>query len=108
MVARRAHACTSLAEDTGQRGLFALDVATGSVTPLVAEGHVSQASAVGDAVFYSHDSLAGPADLHVLSGGRHRRLTRLNAAPAARRRHSARPSSSRSPAGTARPSTATW
>ena len=68
-----------LAEDTGQRGLFALDVATGSVTPLVAQGHVSQASAVGDVIFYSHDSLAGPADVHVLKDGRHRRLTRLNA-----------------------------
>ena len=68
-----------LAEDTGQRGLFALDVATGSVTPLVAQGHVSQAKAVSDAIFYSHDSLAGPADVHVLRGGRHRRLTRLNA-----------------------------
>ena len=68
-----------LAEDTGQRGLFALDVATGSVTPLVAQGHVSQAKAVSDAIFYSHDSLAGPADVHVLRDGRHRRLTRLNA-----------------------------
>ncbi len=69
-----------LAEDTGQRGLFALDVATGSVTPLVSEGHVSHVKVVGEAVFYSHDSLAGPADLHVLADCRHRRLTRLNAA----------------------------
>lgn len=69
----------ALAADTGQGGLFELDVATGSVTPLVDQGHVSRAKAVGDAVFYSHHSLAGPADLYVLAGGRHRRLTRLNA-----------------------------
>jgi dipeptidyl aminopeptidase/acylaminoacyl peptidase len=68
-----------LAEDTGQRGLFALDVATGSVKPLVAQGHVAQAKVLGDAIFYSHDSLAGPADVHVFRNGRHRRLTRLNA-----------------------------
>jgi dipeptidyl aminopeptidase/acylaminoacyl peptidase len=68
-----------LAQDTGQGGLFALDIATGSVTPLVSQDHVSRVQAVGDSVFYSHDSLAGPADLSVLSEGRHRRLTRLNA-----------------------------
>jgi len=69
-----------LADDVGQRGLFALDVETGSVTTLVGDGHVSQATAVGDAVFYSHDSLAGPADLFVLADGRSRRITELNAA----------------------------
>ena len=70
----------ALAEDTGQGGLFAIDVATGGVTPLVTDGHVGGVKVVGDSIFYSLDSLSGPADLHVVEGGRHRRLTRLNAA----------------------------
>jgi dipeptidyl aminopeptidase/acylaminoacyl peptidase len=68
----------ALAEDTGQRGLFAIDVATGAVTPVIGEGHVGGVKVAGGSIFYSHDSLAGPADLHVLADGRHRRLTRLN------------------------------
>jgi dipeptidyl aminopeptidase/acylaminoacyl peptidase len=69
-----------LAEDTGQHGLFAIDVATGEVTPVVDRGHVTRAAAVGERIFYVHDSLDGPAELHVFEGGRHRQLTHLNAA----------------------------
>ncbi|HEX6868828.1 MAG TPA: S9 family peptidase [Candidatus Limnocylindrales bacterium] len=69
-----------IAEDTGQRGLFAIDVETGGVTSLVREGNVSSVKVAGDAVFYALDSLSGPADLYVFAGGRHRRLTRLNRA----------------------------
>jgi len=67
------------AEDTGQRGLFAIDVATRSVTPIVSQGRVEHVAAVGEVVFYSLDSFAGPADLYSLAAGRTRRLTRLNA-----------------------------
>ncbi|MFL5722091.1 MAG: prolyl oligopeptidase family serine peptidase [Chloroflexota bacterium] len=67
------------AEDTGQRGLFAIDVATGAVTPLVTDGSVSSVKVAGDRIFYSLDSLDGPADLYVLEDDRHRRITRLNA-----------------------------
>jgi dipeptidyl aminopeptidase/acylaminoacyl peptidase len=66
------------AADTGQRGLFAVDVATGSITSIVDKGHVSHVRAVGDRIFYVHDSLDGPADLHALVSGRHVRITRLN------------------------------
>ena len=69
-----------IAEDTGQRGLFAIDVETGAVTPLVTDGSVSSVKVAGDAVFYGLDSLSGPADLYVLAEGRHRQLTRLNRA----------------------------
>ena len=34
----------ALAEDTGQRGLFAIDVASGSVSTLIDTGHVKQAA----------------------------------------------------------------
>jgi len=37
-------------------------------------------AAVADRLFYVLDSLDGPADLYSVVGGRHRRLTRLNAA----------------------------
>jgi len=67
------------ADDLGQHGLFAIDVATGSVTTVLSAGRVEHVVAVGDTVFYTLDSYAGPADLYALEGGRHRRLTRLNA-----------------------------
>jgi len=68
-----------IAEDTGQRGLFAIDVATGAVSAVVTNGSVSSMKVSGDRIFYSLDSLDGPADLYVLEEGRHRRVTRLNA-----------------------------
>ena len=68
------------AQDTGQVGLFALDVATGAVTPVVTRGHVSQPTAVGSAVLYLNASLEGPADLYAWEDGRERRITRLNGA----------------------------
>ena len=68
-----------IAQDKGQRALFAIDVSTGSITPLVAQGHVGQTMAVGDAVFYSLESLGAPADLYSLVDGQPRRVTRLNA-----------------------------
>ena len=68
-----------IAQDNGQRALFAIDIRTGAITPLVAQGHVGQTMAVGDAVFYSHESLVAPADLYSLVDGQPRRVTRLNA-----------------------------
>jgi dipeptidyl aminopeptidase/acylaminoacyl peptidase len=68
------------AADTGQHGLFAIDTATGSVTPIVDRGHVSHVRVVDDRIFYVHDSLDGPADLHAVDSGRHVRITRLNEA----------------------------
>ncbi len=68
------------ADDTGQHGLFGIDVATGSVTPIVSRGHVSHAAAVGDALFHVRDSIEAPADLWVLTGDGERQLTHLNRA----------------------------
>jgi dipeptidyl aminopeptidase/acylaminoacyl peptidase len=68
------------AEDVGQRGLFAIDIATGSITSVVGRGNVSHIRSVGNSIFYGLDSLGGPTDLYVRTDGRHRRLTRLNAA----------------------------
>jgi dipeptidyl aminopeptidase/acylaminoacyl peptidase len=68
------------ADDTGQHGLFAIDVATGSVTPMVATGHVSHPVVAGDAVFHVLDAIEAPADLWVVDGAGHRQLTHLNRA----------------------------
>jgi dipeptidyl aminopeptidase/acylaminoacyl peptidase len=69
-----------LADNVGQHGLFAIDVATGSVTPIVEEGRVEHVAVAGDALFYTLDSYAGPADLYAIRNGKQRRLTRLNGA----------------------------
>ena len=68
------------ADDVGQHGLFAVDVATGSVATVVGEGRVEHIATAGDVVFYTLDSFAGPADLYAIRAGDHRRLTRLNGA----------------------------
>ncbi|MFL5778106.1 MAG: prolyl oligopeptidase family serine peptidase [Chloroflexota bacterium] len=68
-----------VAQDAGQRSLFALDAATGSVTRLVDAGQVSHPRPAGGTVFFAWDSLQGPADLYALEDGRQRRLTNLNA-----------------------------
>jgi dipeptidyl aminopeptidase/acylaminoacyl peptidase len=70
----------AVADDVGQRGLFAIDVASGSVTPLVVKGHVSHVRVAGEAIYFALDSLESPADVHAIEGGRPRRITRLNAA----------------------------
>ena len=67
------------AEDVGQRPLFAIAVADGSVANVVGQGRVEHVAPVGDAVFYSLDTMASPADLYVMRDGAHRRVTRLNA-----------------------------
>ncbi len=68
------------AQDTGQRGLFAIDVSSGAVTTIVGQGHVGQPSVSGNAIYYMNASLAGPADLYAWEAGRERRITRLNEA----------------------------
>jgi dipeptidyl aminopeptidase/acylaminoacyl peptidase len=70
----------AVADDVGQRGLFKIDVASGSVTSLVGQGHVSHVRVTGEAVHFALDSLESPADVYTLQGGRQRRISRLNAA----------------------------
>jgi dipeptidyl aminopeptidase/acylaminoacyl peptidase len=70
----------AVADDVGQRGLFAIDVASGSVTSLVGRGHVSHVRVAGEVVYFVQDSLEAPADVYALESGRQRTITRLNAA----------------------------
>jgi dipeptidyl aminopeptidase/acylaminoacyl peptidase len=67
------------AEDLGQRGLFAIDIESGSVTPIVRDGRVEHVVVTERTVFYSLDSLAGPADLYAATDGASRQVTHLNA-----------------------------
>ncbi len=68
------------ADDTGQHGLFGVDVATGSVASLVSRGHVSHPRSVAGALFHVRDSLEAPADLWRLADGAEHQVTHLNAA----------------------------
>lgn len=69
-------------EDTGQQPLFAIDVATGRVRKLAAEGHVeSPALAGGDRLVFTLDTLRAPAEVFTVrrDGSGLVQLTHLNA-----------------------------
>ena len=51
------------ATDVGQTPLFAIDVATGKVTRLVAAGHVHDPRPAGDHIVYGLDTLTSPVEL---------------------------------------------
>lgn len=70
------------AGDTGQARIFAIDVASGAVTPMTGDGHVGGFDLAPAGVVYAHDSLAGPADLYLqpfAAGEAPARLTDQNA-----------------------------
>ncbi|MGH8506740.1 MAG: prolyl oligopeptidase family serine peptidase, partial [Stenotrophobium sp.] len=70
--------CT--ADDLGQHALFAVDVATGAVTPLLQQGTVAGFSVGADAIFYTFNSLGDPDQLHRIdtTGGKTTQLTHHN------------------------------
>ncbi len=69
------------ASDRGQVSLFSIDLATGEVRTLVAEGHVRSPAVAGDEIVFGLDTLGSPVDLFVLDpqSGETRRLTEVNA-----------------------------
>ncbi len=69
------------ANDLGNHSLFAIDVASGEVTRLIADGHVSSPRPVGKVVVVQIDSFTAPADLHTwcVGGCGMRQLTQVNA-----------------------------
>jgi dipeptidyl aminopeptidase/acylaminoacyl peptidase len=79
-VARDGRTLLATASDLGQTPLFAIDVASGRVTPVSGPGYVGQFSSArqGNVVLW-HD-LATPPDLYLITGsGTPRRLTNANA-----------------------------
>ncbi len=69
------------AEELGQSKLFALDAASGHVTALTDQGHVSDAVLAGDALVIQRDALDSPAQLWRLpvTGGQAVQLTHVDA-----------------------------
>jgi dipeptidyl aminopeptidase/acylaminoacyl peptidase len=68
------------ADNVGNAALFAIDVATGSVKPIVEKGTNTAPRVAGDKLVYVHDGLVQPGELFVVSagGGEPRQLTHLN------------------------------
>jgi dipeptidyl aminopeptidase/acylaminoacyl peptidase len=70
----------TIAGDTGQYPLFAIDAATGKVTKLVAEGHVHNAALAGDRIVFGLDTLRAPVDLYTVKtdGSGRKQITAFN------------------------------
>jgi dipeptidyl aminopeptidase/acylaminoacyl peptidase len=54
------------AEDVGEVPLFAIDVATGKVSKLVAQGHVRSPKLAGDRIVFGRDGLRSPVELYTV------------------------------------------
>jgi dipeptidyl aminopeptidase/acylaminoacyl peptidase len=69
------------AEDVGQVPLFAIDVATGKVTKLVAQGHVRTPRLAGGRIVFGRDDLRTPVELFTarLDGTGVQQITHVNA-----------------------------
>jgi dipeptidyl aminopeptidase/acylaminoacyl peptidase len=69
------------AANVGQVSLYAIDLKTGRITPVVKEGVVRSPIATHRKIFYSHCSLAGPSELHAidLDSGKEKAITHINA-----------------------------
>jgi dipeptidyl aminopeptidase/acylaminoacyl peptidase len=69
------------ASNIGQRSLYAINVATGSVRTLVNDGYVSSPVVAGERIVYSLDNLRSPAELNSVrpDGSSVRAITRVNA-----------------------------
>ncbi|MES1243833.1 MAG: S9 family peptidase [Acidobacteriota bacterium] len=70
------------AGDTGQVPLFAIDVASGKVRKLVAEGSTHSPTLVGDRIAFGLDTLTAPTELHTVKvdGSGLAKITDLNGA----------------------------
>lgn len=69
----------TMADELGQKKLFALDAKTGKVDTLTGDGTVGGFDVRGKQFVYVHDTLAAPAQLYALvEGGKPRALTQLN------------------------------
>jgi dipeptidyl aminopeptidase/acylaminoacyl peptidase len=71
-------AILATADDMGQHRLFSIDVATGRVTALTAEGEVAGFDVGPGGAVYGHNSLSSPVELFALSAGAPSQLTHVN------------------------------
>ncbi len=73
------HSLYALADDHGERPLFSIDIRSGKVRKLAAEGNISAFTLAGDSVVFARDTLKSPADLFRLEpSGKAARLTAFN------------------------------
>ena len=56
----------ALAQDAGQRRIFAFNASTGAVRPLTGEGHVASLDVARDSLVFARDSLESPAQIVAL------------------------------------------
>ena len=69
----------TLADDHGDHALFSVDIRSGKVKKLAAEGNITAYTLAGDSVVFARDTLTSPADLFRLEGpGKAARLTAFN------------------------------
>ncbi|MBS0396710.1 MAG: S9 family peptidase, partial [Proteobacteria bacterium] len=74
------HTLYTTADDLGEHPLFAVDVASGRVRRLAAQGNVSAFEVGADGIVFARDAWTAPSDLYRLARGRETRLTQVNAA----------------------------
>jgi acylaminoacyl-peptidase len=68
----------ALAEDTGQRRLFAFNAVTGAAKPLTGDGHVSSFDIAKGVLIYGRDALDSPTQIfEMAAGGTSRPLTHV-------------------------------
>eukprot|EP01034_Spumella_vulgaris_P019562 gene19562-25016_t len=67
------------ADDTQETPAFSVEVASGKVTRLTQEGHVSSISVTPKGLVLAMNSLTAPDDFYLLSGKKTARLTSVNA-----------------------------
>src|SRR5690625_4115203 len=66
------------ADNEGSHALFAIDVDSGEVAPLVDSGSVTGFDVAGNSTVVGHQDLQHPTDLYRLDDGNLQRLTRFN------------------------------
>ena len=71
----------AVADDIGQQPLFSIDLASGNVSKLVAEGHVQELAVTAGHVYFGLNNLRMPVELFSVpvAGGEARQLTHVNA-----------------------------
>jgi dipeptidyl aminopeptidase/acylaminoacyl peptidase len=70
----------AIAENTGQKSLFAIDVRTTGVKTIVKDGNISSVVVTGDRIIYVLDNLRSPAELYSVKpdGNDVRKITNIN------------------------------
>ncbi|MEO8670015.1 MAG: S9 family peptidase [Tahibacter sp.] len=68
-------------DDNGEHPLFGVNIASGKVSRVVADGNINSFDLVGDTLVFGRDTLKAPSDLFVtgLKSGKPRALTQVNA-----------------------------